>query len=46
MKTGNNSTPNPKGVFKGPFKKEASNLVKPKTGHAFSAKRDSHKKGK
>lgn len=44
MKTGNGQNPNPKKLFSGQGKKETSNLVKPKTGTAFSAKKDIKRK--
>lgn len=40
MKTGNGQNPNPKKLFSGQGKKVTSNLVKSKTGTAFSAKKD------
>lgn len=46
MKTGNGASPNPKGIFKGGFGRDSSNVVKQSAGTPMSAKRDPFPKGK
>lgn len=46
MKTGNSSTPNPKKVLGGSFKKDSSNVVSESAKVQFSAKKDSFNKKK
>lgn len=46
MKTSNGQNPNPRSIFGGGMKKESSNVVKPKVGAPFSAKKDCYAHGK